>query len=67
MFNVHSPIDINLLTRLRLGLSHLNERRYNHKFKNCVSPKCICSSEKSQHLNFSCIVVIFIFQLEIIA
>ena len=27
------------------------------KFKNCVSPKCICSSEKIQHLNFSSVVI----------
>ena len=29
VYNIHNPIDLKLLTRLRLGLSHLNE----HKFK----------------------------------
>ena len=48
VFNIHNPIDIKLLTTLRLGLSHLNEHRFNHKFQNCRNPKCICSSEKSQ-------------------
>ena len=33
------------LTRLRLGLSHLNEHRFNHNFKNCINPLCTCSLE----------------------
>ena len=44
VFNIHNPI-VKLLTRLRLGLSHLNEHRFNHKFQNCTNPKCICSYE----------------------
>ena len=32
-----------LLTRLRLGLSHLNERRLNHIFQNCIDLLCTCS------------------------
>ena len=45
MFNIHDPI-------LRLGLSHWNEHRYNHKFKHCVNPKCICSSENESTSQF---------------
>ena len=43
VFNIHNPVGIKLLTRLRLGLSHLNECRFNHEFQNCTSLKCICS------------------------
>ena len=43
--NSHNPTGIKLLIRLRFGLSHLNEHRFNHKFQNCINPKCICSSE----------------------
>ena len=57
VFNIHNPVGIKLLTRLRLGLNHLNEHRFNHKFQNCTSPKCICGFEKSQRLIFSCIVI----------
>ena len=52
MFNIHNPAGIKLLTRLRLGLSHLNEHRFNHKFRNCTNPKCICSSENKPTTHF---------------
>ena len=31
------------MARLRLGLSHLNEHRFNHNFNNCINPLCTCS------------------------
>ena len=34
---------IKLLTRLRLGWSHLNEHKFNHNFDDCVNPFCTCS------------------------
>ena len=43
--NIHNPSGFHLLTRLRLGLSHLNEYKFNHNFKNCVNPLCTCSLE----------------------
>ena len=33
-----SVLSLKLLTRLRLGLSQLNEHRFNHNFKNCLNP-----------------------------
>ena len=41
VFNVHNLIGLKYITRLRLGLNHLNEHRFNHSFENCLSPKCI--------------------------
>ena len=41
-FTIHQAC---LLTRLRLGPSHLNECKFNHNFKNCVNPLCTCSLE----------------------
>ena len=32
-----------LLTRLRLGLSHLNQHKFNHNFQDCLNPLCLCS------------------------
>ena len=52
LFNIHNPVGIKLLTRLRLGLSHLNEHRFNHKFQNCTNQKCICSSENESTTHF---------------
>ena len=52
MFNIHNPVGIKLLTRLRLGLNHLNEHRFNHKSQNCTSQECICSCEKESTTHF---------------
>ena len=52
MFDIHNPIGIKLFGRLRLGLSYLNKRRFNHKFQNCTNPKCICGSENESTADF---------------
>ena len=38
LYNIHNPSGIKLLTRLRIGLSHLNEHKFNPNFGNCVNP-----------------------------
>ena len=43
VYNIHDPNGLRLLTRLRLGFSHLNEHKFNHNFKECVNPLCSCS------------------------
>ena len=42
------------LTRLRLGLSHLNEHRFNHNFDidSCINPLCSCSLEVESTKHF---------------
>ena len=57
VFNIHNSLNIMFLTGLRIGLIHLNELRYNHKFKNFANSKCICSCNEStshsfKHFNF---------------
>ena len=56
VFNIHNPIGIKLLTGLRFRSSHLYDNRYNHKFKNCGNPKCICRSDNvsTSHLFWHC-------------
>ena len=44
-FKIHNPLGLKLLTRLRLGLSHLNEHRFNDNFEDCITPLCSCSLE----------------------
>ena len=52
LYNNHNPSGIKLLTRLRLGLSHLNEHKFNHNFDHCVNPFCTCGlkPESTSHL-----------------
>ena len=56
LYNICKPIDLKLVTRLRLGLSHLNEHRFNHNFESCVNPLCTCSleAEKVSHFFLHC-------------
>ena len=43
IYNFNNPVGLKLLTRLRLGLSHHNERRFNRNFQNCINTLCSCS------------------------
>ena len=45
IYKTHDPLGLKLLTRLRLGLSHLNEHRFNHNFDSCINPLCSCNLE----------------------
>ena len=42
-YNVHNPHGIKLLTRLRIGLSHLHEHKFRNKFQDSLEPFCNCS------------------------
>ena len=52
VFNCHNPKGVKLLTRLRLGLSHLRER----KFQDSLNPICSCGNdiETSAHYLLYC-------------
>ena len=45
LYSIHNPSGIKLLTKLRLGLSYLNEHKFNHNFNDCVNSFCTCSLE----------------------
>ena len=36
IYKIHDPLGLKLLIRLRLGLHHLNEHRFNHYFDSCI-------------------------------
>ena len=42
IYNVHKPVGLKLLKRLRL--SHLNQHKFKHNFQDCLNPLCSCSS-----------------------
>ena len=44
-FNCHNPIRIKLITRLRLGLSHLRDHKFKHNFLDCLNPICCCGED----------------------
>ena len=41
--NIFDPIGLKLITRLRLGLSGLNEHKFCHNFQEFLNPLCSCS------------------------
>ena len=42
VFNIYNPHDLKLLTRLRLGLSHLRGNKFKHNFSACLDEICMC-------------------------
>ena len=45
IYNIFDPKGLTFLTRLRLGLSHLNEHRFRENFQGCLNPLCCRSLE----------------------
>ena len=56
VFKCHNPKRIKLLTRLRLGLSHLREHKFKHGFLDSLNPICSCGQniETSTHFLLHC-------------
>ena len=52
IFCIFDPLRLKLITRLWLGLSHLNEHRFNHNFNNCINPLCTCSLDIVSTVHF---------------
>ena len=52
VFNIFDPQGLKLLTRLRLGFSHLNEHRFRHNFENCINPLCSCILETEDTVHY---------------
>ena len=52
IYNVHNPVGLKLLTRLRLGLSHLNQHKFSHNFQDCLNTQTyVYSNIRSTLLN----------------
>ena len=52
IFGCHNPIGVKLLTRLRLGLSHLREHKFKHSFQDTLNPLCSCRKEVETTFHF---------------
>ena len=51
-FNIHNPVGLKLLTRLGVGLSHLNKHKFKYSFSNYTNPLCSCSLELESTTHF---------------
>ena len=56
IFNCHNPGGIQLIARLRLGLSHLREHNFKHNFQDTLNPICSCGEniETTAHYLLNC-------------
>ena len=56
IFDLHNPIGLKHLTRLRLGLSHLREHKFKHNFQDSINPLCSCGEdiETTEHFFLHC-------------
>ena len=52
LFSVSDSLGIKLLTRFRLGLSHLREYKFNRNFQDTINPLCYCSLESESITHF---------------
>ena len=52
VFGVADIYGIKLLTRLRVGLSHLREHKFRHNFQDTINPLCSCSLEIESTFHF---------------
>ena len=49
---IHNQTGLKLLTRLRIGLSYLNDHKFNHNFRDCINPLCSCSLNVENNVHF---------------
>ena len=55
-YNINDTKGSKLVTRLRLGLSHLSDYKFRHNFQDCVSPMYYCGQdiETTTHFLLHC-------------
>ena len=44
IYNIHNPLGVKYLTRLRIGFTHLKEHKFKNNFEDSIDPMCSCSS-----------------------
>ena len=52
VYYCHNLKEIRLLTRLRLGLSHLHEHKFKHSFQDCLNPLYFCGNEIETSIHY---------------
>ena len=51
-YGCQNIMGIKLVTRLRLGLSHLREHKFKHSFQDTLNPLCNCRMDVKSSLHF---------------
>ena len=56
IFNCENHKGIKLITKLRIGLSHLREHKFKYSFQDKSNPICSCDfdAESNSHYDFHC-------------
>ena len=52
IYNIHKPLGVKYLTRLRIGFSHLKEHKFKHNFHYSIDPMCSGSKGIETTINF---------------
>ena len=52
IYNIHNPLVVKYVTRLRIGFSHLNEHKFKHNFQYSIDPMSSCSSGIETTIHF---------------
>ena len=66
LFAIHNLAGVKLLSRIRLKLSHLNEHKFRHNFKDVLNPLCDYGSETETIIIIIIIAIIIIIIIIII-
>ena len=51
-FDTNNLLGLKLLTRLRIGFSHLKEHKFKHNFQDSIDPLCSCGNEIESTVHF---------------
>ena len=51
-FDWHNRIGIKYITHIRLGLSHLREHKFKHRFNDTINPICNCVNDVESAIHF---------------
>ena len=52
IYGIHHPLGLKLVSRLRIGLSHLRDHKFRHSFRDTVNPLCSCNIEPESTTHF---------------
>ena len=52
IYNIHNPLGVKYLTRLRIEFNHLKEQKFKHNFQDSIDSMCSCSSGIETMIHF---------------
>ena len=52
IYNIHNPLRVKCLIRLRIGFTQLKEHKFKHNLQDSINPMCSCSSSIETTIHF---------------